>query len=236
MPRKTKEVDEVYLRLKFAIEQWWEKNGHTIDATSSRFKPKHVLGRFLYSLGGRVEHPKLGQWFAQILTRTIQATGGNKKRKRKRGGGGDGKGGDGISSSGDGKSTSSGGSIGGVGSRSNTSSAAAAAAEPAEAAAIAPEEPKGGAREARRLKRLAKQQEWAAKQAAEGGGAATEATAGAAADGDANGESETSPAKKNENRRIAAWHGRRTNKELPQSIFMKWRKLIVCSFRIVLVI
>eukprot|EP00729_Bicosta_minor_P006514 gene6514-18044_t len=87
MPRKTKEVDEVYLRLKFAIEQWWEKNGHTIDATSSRFKPKHVLGRFLYSLGGRVEHPKLGQWFAQILTRTIQATGGNKKRKRKRGGG-----------------------------------------------------------------------------------------------------------------------------------------------------
>lgn len=34
------EVDEVYLRLKFAIEQWWEKNGHTIDATSSRFKPK----------------------------------------------------------------------------------------------------------------------------------------------------------------------------------------------------
>ena len=44
MPRKNDaKSDEVYVRLKFAIEQWWEKNGHTIDHTSDRFKPKVLL-------------------------------------------------------------------------------------------------------------------------------------------------------------------------------------------------
>ena len=32
--------DEVYVRLKYAVNDWFTKNRHNIDTSSKRFKPK----------------------------------------------------------------------------------------------------------------------------------------------------------------------------------------------------
>lgn len=79
--------DETHARLKVAVQKWWGKHGHAIKTDDPRWKPKFVLGQFLGDLGGtRVDHPKLKQWFSQIIFRTIraqtQASSSSKKRRR----------------------------------------------------------------------------------------------------------------------------------------------------------